>query len=86
MTKNKHEHHKCDHMLKFCEPCNEVYCTECEITFTSEPCTQNHYPSYSTGTWTYPNFETLTTYDDVVGDGGNATISNDVHADHITLT
>ena len=87
MVKDKHKHHKCDHNIEYCRPCDEAYCLKCETTFRSEPCMKNHYDFlYSTGTWTYPNSTTITTYDGTIDDGGSMTISNDVHADHVTLT
>ncbi len=50
LNKNKHKHHKCEHIIEFCAPCDEAYCTKCEVTFTSEPCMETHYPWTST-TW-----------------------------------
>ena len=87
-NKDKHMHHKCDHKIEYCLPCDEAYCIECATVFTNTPCRENHYPSYSTGIFTYPDSTTTTIYGEVVGDGddGRITISNDVHADHVTLT
>lgn len=56
--KKKHEHHDCEHDMKFCAPCNEAYCGKCDATWTAEPCQQAHYPwfvqPYQYGTYTQP--------------------------------
>jgi hypothetical protein len=38
-----HEHHDCEHVLKFCRKCDEAYCTACRAVWR-KPCTQNHFP------------------------------------------
>ncbi|KKN54899.1 hypothetical protein LCGC14_0587920 [marine sediment metagenome] len=64
----KHEHHDCEHIMKFCKPCNEAYCGKCDAVWASEPCTLSHYPwIYNTPTITWPYYgttTTTTTYDD----------------------
>ncbi len=83
----------CDEV--YCTTCEEVFTSKpCTLQHSNWIWTTT--PDFSTGTDTIPYTITTaspditmstTTYSKVIGeDSGGMTISNDVHADHITLT
>ena len=77
INKGKHDHKTCEHILQFCEPCNEAYCTKCDVTFRSEPCMEQHYP-WTSSTWVcgrqhVNDYATVT-----VDDGTSTTVIPDV--------
>lgn len=43
----KHEHHGCDHELKYCKQCDKAYCTKCNkevaMNHFCTPCYLPHY-------------------------------------------
>ena len=81
---NKHDHHDCAHVLKFCAPCNEVYCAKCEAVWSSGPCLQTHYPWYVTTTPTVTigtePWDTTTTWGTSVSSSTNDTLYASPHS------
>ena len=51
---------ECNHNVKYCDKCDEVYCEKCTTTWTTDPCGLNHYYPY-TWTFTEPPYGTTTT-------------------------
>ena len=51
-----HEHHDCDHQLKYCKTCDVTYCAKCHRewglyrTWTPYPWYTNPWYQYQTGT------------------------------------
>lgn len=33
----KHNHEHCEHDLRYCKPCDAVYCVKCEAEWTPKP-------------------------------------------------